>query len=465
MPIDGLTNGTPSFREIGRLRKGAPKSDGKLQDLNYFRPDFRPNETEAFRKFLDVYGDKPTKIEAFLAFDRIDLCWDANWEVYNTRGLLGMADGTKWTYLRSNKNGELLVRDGEVLVITDGMQTVTDESGRLILPFDPKMPVYSYKGGKDKNQDIGVFPRPTGKLKLLLPRLGMLNYVTLLTHSWYDCANISNELAAVAQIAQAVNLTPSQIPLVVTRSTDKVSVNINGQKSMSEKSLVHVDIDPVFAQLYISVIARSKLQPIAPGESREVAQLPAPPEGANEDGEEELETASQPVPPEPDPIPEPAAAQPAAPAPQPAPQPAPAPTPKSGLNPVEDIGSEFNLAGQALWPGLWQATHKQKIVNHHTIDGQFSLEQAVSYLKGRITDLEDNAKFKAHIRKSWPWAPENLIDELLAQLIPVGFVRTDLVHAFAYAQQQHPDLLKDLEKNADLRGQVGAIILSDLPPF
>src|SRR3990172_724240 len=121
MPIIGLTTGTPSFREIGRLRKGAPKSEG-LKDLLYFRPDFRPNEPEASARFLEAYTDKPTKIEARLAFDQIELCWDANWEVYNTRGMLGMADGQKWIYLRSNHNGDLLVRDGEVLVTTQGMK-------------------------------------------------------------------------------------------------------------------------------------------------------------------------------------------------------------------------------------------------------------------------------------------------------------------------------------------------------
>jgi len=517
-PINGLTNGTPSFREIGRLRKGAPKTAEKLTDLKYFRPDFRPSETAAFRRFLEVYGDKPTKIEARLAFDQIDLCWDANWEVYNTRGLLGMADGVKWIYLRSNTNGDMLVRDGEVIKVSANMQTATDDAGRMILPFDAKEVVYSYKN--NKNQDVAVYPRPTGKLKLILPKLGMLNYVTLLTHSWYDVANISNELAAVASVAASVGLTTSQIPLVVTRSMDKVSVTINGQKSLSEKSLVHVDIDPVFAELYMSVIARNQWAAIVPGETRDVAQLPAPPAGAQAEADEESEASSEtaqaniantanvaaenaasgdntpPQPEEPPFFPADAQNQSAAGVqiaenhpndtkkasiiaendnksqPDTSAGKSEQKTTQANVSDVEthealkDIGSEFNLLGQGLWPGKWSNGHKAKIVAHHTADGQFNLPLAVAYLKDRQAALTDDNKLKEHVIKSWPWATAKLLDALLAQLADHAYNRQDLVHGIANAGLVRQDLSAvKIDADYDLLGQVCAIILSDMPPF
>src|SRR4030042_1663155 len=117
MPITGLTDRTPSFKEIGRLRLGIPKTEmakdaSGPKEISYFRPDFRPDAADSFAAFLAIYGDQPTEIHIRLPFPQIERCWDAFYEVYNTAGMLGMADGQRWLFLRPNKNRALLVKDG-----------------------------------------------------------------------------------------------------------------------------------------------------------------------------------------------------------------------------------------------------------------------------------------------------------------------------------------------------------------
>jgi hypothetical protein len=246
MAIAGLTDRTPSFKEIGRLRLGRPKSDeaGKFQapqEISYFRPDFRPDELDAATDFMTAYGPKPDHVTIRLPFTQIERCWDAFYEVYNKTGMLGMADGKKWLYLRSNTSGELLVKDGVPMNATN---LPTDENGMPYMPFDKTIPVYSYKS--QKGQDVAVFAKPTGRLKVLIPKLNRAAYVLVITHSVYNIMRISEQLAGVAAIAQSAGMTLPMVPMVLSRRKESISVSFGGHKQMQEHYLLNIEIDPLW---------------------------------------------------------------------------------------------------------------------------------------------------------------------------------------------------------------------------
>jgi hypothetical protein len=261
MSIPGLTDKARSFREIGRLRKGAPKSEG-LKNLRYFRPDFRPGEEAAAALFAEVYGNQPTAVNIRLAFDNIEEVWDPFFTVYTTAGMLGKAGGIPgregwwWIYLRDNKTGKIVVKDGYPE-----------------MKFDPTIPVYSYHSQK-KNQDIAVFAKPEGKLKVLIPELQLLNYVTLVTHSWYDIGRISENLAGIKDIAARGGMPLPMVKCVLSRRPEMISCNIDGKKSMREEYIINVDVNTDWAGAQFRL-----MDTIIPGKALPAPELPVLPAG------------------------------------------------------------------------------------------------------------------------------------------------------------------------------------------
>jgi hypothetical protein len=281
MPIAGLTDRLPSFKEIGRLRLGIPKSEmatGGPKEIPYFRPDFRPDAADSFAAFLAIYGDKPTEIHIRLPFPQIDRCWDAFYEVYNTTGMLGMADGMRWLYLRHNKTGELLVKDG-VPIQAQGLPA--DDIGMAYLPFDKNVPVYSHiskKGG-----DVAVYAKPTGRLKVLIPELKRAVFIQVITHSTYNCRKISSQLAGIEIIAHNAGMTLPMVPMILSRRKELISVSINGKKSMQDHYLLNIEIDPVWMEAQFKY-----LDALMPGvQMAAPMQLPQGEELEPEDVEEE----------------------------------------------------------------------------------------------------------------------------------------------------------------------------------
>ena len=243
MPIYGLTDRTPSFKEIARLRLGIPKSEAAAsgpKEISYFRCDFRPDALDAQALFIATYGTQPTSINFRLPFPDISRCWDANYETYNKFGMLGLADGRRWLYLRHNKTGELLVKDG-VPTHTEGTK-VDESTGEVYLPFDPKVAVYSYTS--KKGEEVKVYARPTGRLRILIPELKRAAYVQIITNSLYNCIHLSEQLAGVAEIAKNAGMSLPQVPMTITRRKESISVSFNGHKQMQEHYLLNIEIDP-----------------------------------------------------------------------------------------------------------------------------------------------------------------------------------------------------------------------------
>ena len=300
MAIVGLTDRSPSFKELGRLRLGIPKAEAAAhgpKEIAYFRADFRPDAGDALATFIQVYGEKPTAIRFRLPFNEIPRCWDAWYEVYNKHGMLGKADGKRWIYLRHNKTGELLVKDG-IPTHMEGTQ-VDETTGEVYLPFDRTVAVYSYTG--QKGQEVQVFASPAGRLNILIPELKRAAYVQVITHSLYNCIKISEQLAGIAEIARNVGMTLPQVPMLITRRKETISVTFGGHKQMQERYMLNIEIDPLWMEAQFNFLAG-----LMPGTLKEIVpQLGAgavkrvyAPEELEEDGAAEAGAADMPPEPE-----------------------------------------------------------------------------------------------------------------------------------------------------------------------
>jgi hypothetical protein len=267
---------TPAFKELGRIRKGIPKSQG-LQDLHTFRMDFRPDEPNALARFLEEYKTiYPQSINVRLAFNEIERVWSNWFTVYNTSGMLGKAgllpglEGWHWHYLRSNKTGELIVKDG---LTKDGKT----------MPFDPTIPIYSYRNRK--GEDVEVFARPEGKLSVMIPELQAIGYMVLITHGWYDCSKIESQLAAIKEISERVGMTLPMVPLIISRRPEQVSVSIKGRKHMEERWIINLDVRKDWGEAQFALL--DKIQPGAMLPAPTALALPSNVIGPDDEPEEE----------------------------------------------------------------------------------------------------------------------------------------------------------------------------------
>lgn len=217
MPIKNLTTNRPAqFPEIGQLRKGAVKpASGPGRDLDYFR--FTSDDPEALAAFNEAYKDKdaphevkPRIIRCYLPFDDIDDVFWTFQELYTASTLKHRCDGeTLWQWI----------------------------DNRLV-KTDTPCPSINAKNRKDQC-------KPVGRLKLFVPELERFAYVTALTTSILDIANISSELQAISNMAGRL----TGIPMILTRRPQMVSVpQADGSRQRHKKYMIHIEIDPAFAK-------------------------------------------------------------------------------------------------------------------------------------------------------------------------------------------------------------------------
>lgn len=232
MPIKGMTNRGEGFASIGDIRKGAAKTENKPgQDLDHFRVDFYEGEEEAAAKWASFSKDEPRELSIVLPFNEIDRCWDAFLEAYQAGAMLARSDGEKFLYLREHKTGEIIVQDG-IEVATGKERKYKD--GEV---------VHSYK--KDK-KTVEVVCKPVGRLKVILPELVRLAYMTVHTTSIHDIINISSQLAALKKINAG---TLVGIPMLLKRRPKMISTPRNGGKRVrSKKWLLSIEADPLWVK-------------------------------------------------------------------------------------------------------------------------------------------------------------------------------------------------------------------------
>lgn len=242
MPIPGLRSQPGEFPKIGDIRKGAPKkANGQMgADLTYFRYVPITGEEDAEATFHAIYGDEPREINVLLPFDDIWRNFEAFMERHTAGALQcrGDIEGGK-CFMWRDKNG--------------------------IMQHMPKdCPPQACKGCKE-----------TGRLKIIMPELRRLGYITVHTTSKWDVIELARNLNALRLLAgNRLN----GIPMVLKRRPRMVSTpRKDGKRVRQEKYLLSIEADQRWVKAQLATMERDALPD--PGRP---AELVAPPEPASE---------------------------------------------------------------------------------------------------------------------------------------------------------------------------------------
>lgn len=223
MPIKGLTDQPRQFTEIGQLRKGAPKPKNKQQpgaDLTYFRATFEDGEEKAANMFYEAYGSEPREVNIRLPFNTMDENFDAWREAYVRGGLIHRCDGEYTQYEVDAQTGSILIMRG------------LDTDGNLV------------------KCDGSTGCKPTGRLKVIVPELRRLAFMTALTTSVWDILNISRQLEAIRHVN---NGKLQNVPLILKRRPREISTpsGTGGKRARREKWLLSIEADPAWVEARI----------------------------------------------------------------------------------------------------------------------------------------------------------------------------------------------------------------------
>ena len=234
MGIIGLTDRPASFPQIGILRKGAPKPErGPGRDLKYFR--FDADDADAAGRFRTVYGDEPTSVRVFLPFAAAVENFEA-WQEHWTAGALQHRC------------------DGKTCVLWLNGQRYSQQSRPC-----PHAQLDAHERDRCK---------PTGRLKVVIPELRRLAYVTVLTGSIHDIIALTEQLQAL----EALRGDLRGIPMVLRRVPRDISMpGANGKRTRVEKWLLSIEAAPTWVDLQLQAQQQQAL-PMAPAPI-----LPAPP--------------------------------------------------------------------------------------------------------------------------------------------------------------------------------------------
>jgi hypothetical protein len=218
MPIKGLTTRAAGFPEIGHIRKGAPKGENRPgKDLDYFRVEFNDTDTNSPTRFKEIYGNEPRAIRIMLPYDDIDQCFDAWREAYSAGQLLHRCDGEVVHYPPSERGQPCLLKD---------------------------------------HQDKKRRCKPVGRLRVILPELARLGYMTVHTTSVYDLKNISANLAAIKQLAGRL----TGIPMVLRRVEKEISTPTKeGKRKRYKKWLLFIEVEQTWVEARLAGLQETAL--------------------------------------------------------------------------------------------------------------------------------------------------------------------------------------------------------------
>lgn len=222
MGILGLTDRPASFPQLGILRKGAPKPErGPGRDLKHFR--FDTDDAAAAGAFRTVYGDDPTSIRVYLPFATANENFEA-WQEHWTAGALQHRC------------------DGQTCVLWLNGQRYSTQS----------VPCPHRALAKDERDRC----KPTGRLKVVIPELRRLAYVTVLTGSIHDIIALTEQLAALEQLRGDLR----GIPMILRRTPREISMpGSNGKRTRMEKWLISIEAAPSWVDLQLQAQERAAL--------------------------------------------------------------------------------------------------------------------------------------------------------------------------------------------------------------
>lgn len=244
MPIIGLTDRGASFPQIGILRKGAPKTknaQGKEivgKDLKHFRLDTTVDGVA--QAFEAVYGKEPVSVRVFLPYQTPAANLDAWREEYGAGSLIHRCDGEMMAIWRTP--------DGK---------------------YSQEHKPCPYMNGTKQRTSKEPGCKPVGRLKVIVPELQRLAYLTVQTTSIHDIIELTGNLDAAFALRQDLR----GIPFILRRAPRMISMpGEEGKRVRREKWLLFLEPAPDWVQLQITAMSHAAL-PIIEGEYH---ALPAP---------------------------------------------------------------------------------------------------------------------------------------------------------------------------------------------
>jgi hypothetical protein len=270
-----------AFPEVAVLRKGTPKVKGgqagnfiQGKDLgNKFRISFFPGtkdsrdmwqkaHPESYVKYDMTYrlpgvysepdGFEIERIRAMVPFRSVFDAWEWSNEAHSAGRMVAKADDDHYLMLRDPLTGKYIVQNGEPYTEFHHGDSVTYE-----------------KNGKPMNLPI----KTVGRLRLFIPELERMVFITLKTTSYYDRLNIDSQLSAIQFLANTLNNgNAAGIPFYVYRREQEICWNKpDGSAQRIKKWLVNIEADSEWVKAATNRMANFALT----GEVMTRALLPA----------------------------------------------------------------------------------------------------------------------------------------------------------------------------------------------
>lgn len=227
MAIKGLTNRGADFLQIGKLFKGDKKQKkqgekgeyeifGKELDYWRFESDI-PIIKEAFDK---AFPGKPRDLPVYLPFATRDENWMTCKEAYTSGAMQHRCDGETCSVWLDMKTGTY-----KTTPIPCPTLAMTDTE-------------------RKRNGCVNI-----GRLKVFIPALGELGFVTMETHSINDIVRLDTWLAGYASMS-STGL--RNIPFSLYRYEKAISTPRDGKRVRTNKWLVGLKPDSSWSQKYLT---------------------------------------------------------------------------------------------------------------------------------------------------------------------------------------------------------------------
>jgi hypothetical protein len=206
--------------------------------------------------------------------------WDAWLECYTAGRLVARSDGEFIWYQIDTKTGETIVHNGR------------DKEGNQVKHPADNVGGYDY-------QNKPCFFKQTGRLKVIVPELQRLAYLTFLTSSKLDIINISSQLNGIEYMTGG-NL--AGVPLILSRRKKMVSCpkdNKGGpERVRREKWMVSIEADPKWVKQELKQLSAAAYPQLAAGEviESEYTEEESDPEEDYREEDVELEKRNSPSP-------------------------------------------------------------------------------------------------------------------------------------------------------------------------
>lgn len=265
MPILGLTNTTPSFIKLGRIKKGDRGGKNSApRDLDHFRITYQPGPNAAALEaaFIAAYGKEPKELNVrFAAANPADV-WNAAYECYRKGGLVAKAssneNGAYWEFYRDPETSEVLISGG----------MPRGEAGRVWIekPCDVTAPIY-FNQAKEPQ-----YMKPKGRLQVVIPELtrigekAVVGFFEFSPASPRDIRNISGELQMYADFAKSAGRTINGVPFKLIRREEEVTKVIEGKQTMGKSWVCHLDCSGEWGRLALEAVERLALPDVVDAE-------------------------------------------------------------------------------------------------------------------------------------------------------------------------------------------------------